>query len=109
MKIILLILVISSLLLACDCLYQLNGVVLDSQSLQPLEGVTVKKNWIKDHEFGNVMSTDSSGGFQVEGIAGFCDEFELHFSKQGYQPKAEVLLNNSYDTILLVRKPNILD
>lgn len=93
--------VVISLLTACDCIYELKGVAVDSQTRLPITDVTVSKHWIKTPNLDDVTTTDTEGYFLLDGIAGRCGQFELRFEKEGYQTRLATLSHTEYDTVML--------
>jgi hypothetical protein len=90
-------------LTACDCQYQLRGVVLDSFTQQPIQGVRIRKTDTTGlgNPFNRKTLTQEDGCYELYGIAGVCNEIPLFFTKEGYETRQVTFSNNSNDTILL--------
>ena len=103
MKKIVLFLIPLIILTACDCMVTANGVVLDDLQKKPLEGVLVKN--LVNLEDGE--KTKSDGGFskvEVGRANGKCPEFNLEFSKEGYETDTIFVENSSPLTVYLKKE-----
>lgn len=75
-------------LASCDCLQQVEGVVVDSDTSLPIKEVEVRKQYSNGTLHPIVFTTSLSGGFEFNGISGGpwgCPDVDLHFEKPGYQ------------------------
>lgn len=91
------------ILLSCDCMVTAGGVVLDEQNRKPLEGVLIKN--LINSEIGE--KTKADGGFskvEVGRANGKCPEFNLEFSKEGYETDSIFVENSSPLTVYLKKK-----
>jgi hypothetical protein len=88
---------------SCDCHYHISGVVLDKFSKIPIQDVAIGKTDTTDldNPFNSKTMTAENGSFEVNGIAGICNEITLFFTKDGYETQKIMFKNNSSDTILL--------
>jgi len=77
-----------------------SGIVLDSRTRLPVEGVAISKYEKEDstNPYTRRIYSDENGLFEYSGIGG-TNSFELYFMKDGY--KVQKIHNESSDTILL--------
>ncbi len=89
---------------SCDCQLNVQGIVLNAKSKQPIENVAIGKTDTTDldNPFNSKDLTDSTGEFKFRQIAGLCNSVPLYFSKEGYKTQMIELNNNSKDTIFLI-------
>ncbi|MBF9252585.1 hypothetical protein I2I11_04705 [Pontibacter sp. 172403-2] len=73
------------LLCSCDCVQDIYGIVLDAETLQPINSVYVYKHSNED-DFGY---TDAQGHFEINSISGGlsfgCPPMTVMFKKNGYE------------------------
>lgn len=92
------------MLVACECLENTKGVVLDKQTKKPL----VKVKLYPVRRAHRQQITDSTGRFDISFISGFfekhgCQGFmTLVFRKKGYDSLRVKIKNNRLDTVYLV-------
>ena len=103
MKILTLILTIalSVFLTSCDCMQNVTGTIVDSETSQPIEGAHVQKE-NKDYD---KDETDKKGDFNVESISGGfrCPPMTVIVSKEGYETLTVKIKNGGDQTIKLKR------
>jgi hypothetical protein len=87
-------------LAGCDAVQEKSGIVLNSDTRQPLEGVAISKYEKADstNNYTKRIYSDKNGQFEYRGIGG-SNSFELYFIKEGF--KIKKIENNDSDTILL--------
>ena len=76
-------------LASCDCIQQVEGVVVDIGTSIPIEDVTVRKRYSDGTYHSLGTTTNFVGAFEFNGISGGpwgCPDVQLHFEKPGYQP-----------------------
>ncbi len=103
----LLILVFGLFLTSCDCMQKANGVVLDSETKEPLDNVALGKYATVDtaNPYSTRSFTDDKGQFDYSGIGGGSCDFDLFFSKEGYELlKVGFQQTSDNDTVYLKRK-----
>lgn len=90
-------------LTACDCQYQISGVVLDKMTKEPVQDVAIGKTDTTDldNPFNRKTMTKENGYYEIYGVAGRCNEIPLFFTKEGYETQKIIFQNNSTDTIFL--------
>lgn len=93
---------------SCDCITEGNGVILDSDTNNPLDSVAVKFyiNKAKSDFYESEMLTDSTGAFYGStGLTGgginSCPDLVIEISKTGYL--TEQITNPNNDTIYMTR------
>ncbi|MBL7825224.1 MAG: hypothetical protein JNJ57_01245 [Saprospiraceae bacterium] len=96
----------SLLLYSCDCVQQVQAVVLDKTTRLPIEKVGIQKE--EERSYGSPgVFTDVSGAFEfrdISGGLGKCPDVVLLFEKDGYQPlKKRFKSSVERDTIYLER------
>src|SRR5689334_22759282 len=95
-------------LYSCDCMQEAKGVVLDNESGEPIANVALGKYATFDtaNSYSRRSFTDDKGRFDYSSIGGgfgSC-EFELYFSKDGYESmKVRFQQSSDNDTIYLKR------
>lgn len=85
-----------------------TGVVVDSESLEPLYGVSVGKYAEEtDNPYTRRNNTDSTGRYEFNSVGGMrCDHYKLYFSLKDYEEQMVKFKPYHYhDTIFL--KPKI--
>jgi hypothetical protein len=89
-----------TLLTGCDAVQQKSGVILNSSTRQPLEGVAISKYEQEDtaNSFTKRIYSDENGQFEYRSV-GMTNSFELFFMKEGF--KTNKIKNEDSDTILL--------
>ena len=93
------------LLTGCDCWNCGNGIVVDSVTLKPVEGVTAKSfvRKVSDKSLYTEMVTDSTGKFEgTTGNTGFCQDLIIELSKTGY--KTTTIRNPNEITVRLEKE-----
>lgn len=75
---------------SCDCLQHVQGYIVDSSTLKPIDSVVVSRFYIEpsDLRFTNNIYTDSLGHFEFKAISGGlfrCPKVELYFIRPGYE------------------------
>lgn len=85
------ILALCLLIMSCDCIRDGSGVVVDSNTNQPIDSVLVKSyiGKVREKSFEREMLTDTSGNFtggtgMTGGGFGGCPDLVMQFSKKGY-------------------------
>ena len=76
-------------LTSCDCLQQIDGVVIDGSTAQPMANVEIRERMTDGTYVQNSFFTDFGGRFEFHGISGGpcgCPDVQLHFSKPGFIP-----------------------
>ncbi|WP_229712499.1 hypothetical protein [Marivirga lumbricoides] len=70
---------------------------------KPIQDVAIGKTDTTDldNPFNRKTMTGKNEDYEVDGIAGTCDEITMYFNKEGYEPEKITFQNNSIDTILL--------
>lgn len=84
---------------SCDCMQNVSGIILDSETKKPIDSVFVKKISRSSGEY-----TDSNGYFELRYTDGglfSCPPMKIIINKKGYKQKVEELSNNSSKIILL--------
>jgi hypothetical protein len=72
-----------------DCVQEVEGVILDELTHQPIEGVNITKVVGNDAKTNRIEHSDSVGRFEFHSISGGllgCPDIELQFIKKGYIP-----------------------
>jgi 5-hydroxyisourate hydrolase-like protein (transthyretin family) len=93
---------------ACECFLEMNGKVVDVDSGQPLDSVTVEF-WVHEidpKKLEGTIETDSTGRFEVGTLTGGrfkknCPDLIVRFSRSGYD---SLTLTNSFDSVVLLQK-----
>jgi 5-hydroxyisourate hydrolase-like protein (transthyretin family) len=105
-----LILVISILLISCDCVQRATGVVLDKETKLPVQNVAIGK-YVKEDSanyYARREYTDKDGHFDYRSVSGgimHCPDLRLYFSQQQYNTLKITFSSYSVnDTIFLERK-----
>jgi len=96
---------------SCDCIQQATGIVLDRQSKQPIEKVSLGKYEKEDpnNSYSRRDFTDKNGLFNYSSTSGGlreCPDLVLYFNKNGY--KTTKMVFESYttnDTVFLDKVP----
>jgi len=94
-------------LTACDCQYNLSGVVFDKLTMKPIGNVAIGEIGVTDlsNPLSQKTMTMKNGSYEIYGIKGKCKEITMFFTKDGYETQKVTFLNNSTDTILLQPTP----
>jgi len=66
-------------LIGCDCFVYQAGFVIDAETHQPIPDATVEYDIYS-------VKTDSLGYFEIEEVTGFCPDWNIHVTKEGYKP-----------------------
>jgi hypothetical protein len=87
-------------IIGCDAVQEKSGIILNSETRQPLEGVAISKYKVEDtaNSFTRRIYSDDKGQFEYQDV-GMTNSFELFFIKDGFKPKK--VENEISDTILL--------
>lgn len=88
------------LLTACDCIYNVRGVVVDASTKQPIKDAIITKK----HK--EPVISDDSGSFKYDGVSGSCNKVSVIVEKEGYTPVKHTIHNFTSDTIYLEPKIN---
>ena len=90
-----------SFLVACDCQYEISGIVLDARTQTPISNVAIGKtdSVNLDNPFNRKTYTNDQGVFDIHGIAGFCNEVTMYFSNEEYETRKITFENYSKDTV----------
>jgi hypothetical protein len=95
----------SLMLSACDCIQQVDGVVMDQHRAQPIDDVEIFERSADGTYDKTYFTTDMGGRFEFNGISGGpcgCPDVQLHFSNPGYLPLDKVYpATSSGETIWL--------
>jgi hypothetical protein len=98
-------------LASCDCIQHATGVVLDRQTKQPIERVSLGKYEKEDaaNSYSKRVYTDDKGWFDYQSTSGgirHCQDLALYFNKKGYKP-AKMTFNaySQNDTVYLDKMP----
>ena len=102
------ILILSAFFTACEGYREANGIVLDADTLEPLDSVLVG-SWvskIKKNNFESEMLTDSTGVWWAStGLVGCdprgCADLWVRFSRSGYDT---LQVENPQDSVVLLKK-----
>ncbi|MES2780384.1 MAG: hypothetical protein V4651_10855 [Bacteroidota bacterium] len=88
------------ILVGCDAVQEKSGVILNSETRLPLEGVAISKYEQEDstNSFTKRIYSDENGQFEYRSVGGR-NSFELFFMKEGFEIKK--IKNEDSDTILL--------
>lgn len=105
----LLVFLLSTVLLwsSCDCVQHARGIVLDKETLHPLEGVRVSKEQDTGMQLSSLPMTDADGIFQYNDISGGfpCPDLVLVFRRPGYKAKkADLESPGSNEAVVLLEK-----
>lgn len=89
------------IIVGCDAIQQKSGIVLDSKTHLPIEGVAISEYEEEDstNSFTRRIYSDKDGKFEFSST-GFTNSFNLFFIKDGY--KTIEIKNTDSDTIVLV-------
>ena len=90
-------------MLSCDCYQVVSGVVIDSVTQQPIEGIVVRN---KNKVHNNVV-TDSTGVFELSSISGGlcgCPPMEIVINGKGYEPLETKIRAGGNKRIELIKK-----
>jgi len=95
---------------SCDCLQHVQGYVVDSSTLQPIDSVSISQFYKVpiDKRLDDKRYTDSIGGFEYMSISGGffrCPSLTLYYDKEGYEIYEKKYRNccRDNDTIRLKR------
>ena len=69
---------IVAILSACDCIVYQYGIVVDSETGQPIEGAVVKLSHWQD-------TTNSNGEFEIDDMKSVCPDHIVLVQKEGYR------------------------
>lgn len=86
---------------SCDCLQNVSGIVLDSETKKPIDSVFVKKISRDNGEY-----TDKNGYFELmytDGGLFKCPPMKIIINKKGYKQKVEEIENSESKIILIER------
>jgi hypothetical protein len=88
------------ILVGCDAVQEKSGVILNSETRQPLEGVAISKYVQEDstNSFTKRIYSETNGQYEYRSVGG-TKSFELFFLKEGF--KIKKIKNEDSDTILL--------
>jgi len=102
---------LSSILISCDCSFQISGIILNADTKTPINYVAIGKTDTTklDNPFNKKKYSNFNGQFEFSGIGGGCKEVTVYFSKPGYKTLKKIILNNSRDTVYLKKNPPIND
>jgi hypothetical protein len=64
---------------ACDCVTHKSGLILDSQTGEPIQGANIK---LDNYE----TQSDSNGYFVIDLFTGFCPDWDFIITKDSYKP-----------------------
>ena len=118
---------VAVLFTSCDCLQHIQGVVVDSETQLPIEGVMVRTDFVVDsvariqtdsimpnNAYGidwdsgvNGKYTDSSGNFEFTYMTGCIfvrPKIPLIFEKEGYNVLRKKFKGYNVDTVIVVLK-----
>jgi hypothetical protein len=70
---------ISLFFVACDCVTHKSGLILDSQTGEPIQGANIKLDTYE-------TKSDSNGYFVIELFTGFCPDWDFLITKESYKP-----------------------
>lgn len=92
-------------LASCDCYQVVSGIVLDSQTNQPIKNVYVfnkNKKWSK-------TETDSLGRFELSNVSGglHCPPMEIVIEHAEYKTKETKIKAGGFSEISLIKESNI--
>ncbi len=89
-----------ALLIGCDAVQKKSGVILNSETRQPVVGVAISKYEQEDssNSFTKRIYSDKNGQFEYSSV-GMTNSFELFFMKEGF--KTNKIKNKDSDTTLL--------
>jgi hypothetical protein len=88
-------------LTSCDCIIEISGTIVDSETRLPLNIVQVYNGFNK-----SVSYTDTSGTFYYHDMSGACTgcpPVKFVMKKDGFEEQAIVIPNNKRDTTYLKR------
>ena len=94
---------------SCDCIQKATGVVLDRQTLKPIQNVSLGKYEEEDtaNSYSKRIYTNDNGQFAYHSTSGGfrnCPDLVLYFNKQGYQKtKMSFPSFSQNDTVLLYK------
>ena len=92
---------ISMIVLSCDCMQNVSGTILDSETKKPIDSVFVKKISRDNGEY-----TDKNGYFELmytDGGLFKCPPMKIIINKKGYKQKVEEIENSESKIILIER------
>ncbi|MDB5283086.1 MAG: hypothetical protein JWO06_2161 [Bacteroidota bacterium] len=95
------------LISSCDCIQRASGVVLDKQTGQPIQNVSLGKYVADDPNNVSIPRalTNANGQFNYSGISGGlfgCPDIQLYFNKERYRQVIKTFSSfSSNDTIFL--------
>lgn len=92
-----------TMFISCDCVYEVNGIVLDKSTMEPIDSIAIGKTDTidLDNPFNRKTYTDKNGKYKVTGVSGKCDRVTLYFSKENFLTQKLTFENGSQDTIYL--------
>ena len=100
---------IAMLFASCDCVREVQAVVLDTSTGQAVEAVMVREAHGQELEIARIQ-TDINGHFTFRDISGgwwHCPDVVLYFEKEGYQPvKKQFRSFTEADTVFLAQAPS---
>ena len=84
-------------LIACDCEVYSIGLVVDAETMEPLDSVNV----YRDYDGPGFNFSDSTGLYIYDSYKGGarCNDFELIFARNGYVTETITVNNSTVDTI----------
>ncbi len=94
-----------SILTSCDCLQHVQGIVIDSETLLPINNVMVIKK-----EADRIIYTDSVGNFALMSMTGGlfgCPKIVLSFEKYGYEETTKKYRSCCRDSVVVILKRKV--
>src|SRR5690348_1501717 len=95
-------------LTACDCYQAADGIVLDNTTKEPLDNVALGKYVAEDtaNPFTRRVFTEQ-GRFHYTSVGGGSCEFDLYFSKDGYETAKISFQQTSHNDTVYMKRNNI--